>query len=157
MEGANRWRLYPNKKSANKTLFGTRTAFRSSRGNGSQAGLARELHRAGNRAPSEVARGQPGIAHDAALGSRLEVGVAVDRHGHTSTRPGVAVDVVTALDAIQLPTPLFQEPDHPLAGNRLHATPSAAGRTAWSWAEASQASAASRRLARTSSSVSPWV
>src|ERR1700751_3173299 len=47
---------------------------------------------------------------------------------------------------------------HLLAGDELHAPYPAASRARpSSWATASQPSAASRRLARTSSSVSPWV
>ena len=53
---------------------------------------------------------------------------------------------------------LLEDAAHPFAGDDLHGAPPAASRASpSSWATASHPSAASRRLARTSSSVSPCV
>src|SRR5205823_12144152 len=107
---------------------------------------------------SEVGVGQAGIAHDAALRAGLEVVVAVDRHHRSPPGGGVAIDVVGTVDAGQRPATLLQDAAHLLAGDGLHgAVPEVSRAKASSWATASHPSAASRRLARTSSRVSPWV
>jgi len=107
---------------------------------------------------SEVVVGQSGIAHDAALSAGLQVLVGVDGHHRPPPRGGVAIDVVAAVDAGERPAALLEDAAHPLAGDDLHAAPPAASLArASSWATASHPSAASRRLARTSSRVSPWV
>ena len=80
------------------------------------------------------------------------VRIAVNGHRQSPSYGFVPVDMVTAIDAGQCPAPRFEHSAHPLAGDRLHSSASA---SASSWATASQPSAASRRLARTSSIVSP--
>src|SRR5688572_2082326 len=113
-----------------------------------------------NRAPtiSEVGVGQARITHDATLRAWLQILIAVYRDNRPSAGRNVSVNVVSAVDACQSPAALFEDAAHPFAGDGLHgASPTASRARPSSWATASQPSAASRRLARTSSSVSPWV
>src|SRR5262245_60647183 len=106
--------------------------------------------------PSKIVIGQLGIAHNAALSAWLQVLVPVDRHYGSPAGCWVAIDVVAAVDAGERPAMLFEDAAHPFAGDDLHGDAPAASRAIpSSWATASQPSAASRRLARTSSSVSP--
>src|SRR5262249_28017053 len=105
----------------------------------------------------QVVVGQSGVAHDAALRSGLEVLVAVDRHHGAPARGGLSVDVVGAVDPCERPAALLEHAAHPLAGDNLHGDSPLSRASPSSWATASQPSAASRRLARTSSRVSPWV
>src|SRR5262249_14402640 len=108
--------------------------------------------------PSQIGVGQSRIAHDASLCARLQILVAMYRHHCPSAGGGVSINMVGAVDTCQGPAALLENAAHPLPGDDLHGPSPAASRARpSSWATASQPSAASRRLARTSSSVSPWV
>src|SRR5947209_5634779 len=90
--------------------------------------------------------------------SRRDGVVAVDGHHRSPPCGRVTVEVMGAIDAGQRLATLLQNAAHLLPGEDLHgAVPAASRAKASSWATASHPSAASRRLARTSSRVSPWV
>src|SRR5262249_18465535 len=102
--------------------------------------------------------GQAGIAQDATLRAGLQVLVAVNGNHCPPPCGGGAINVMAAVDPSQRPAVHFQHAAPPFAGDDLHRAPPAASRAIpSSWATASHPSAASRRFARTSSRVSPWV
>src|SRR5437667_11846896 len=102
----------------------------------------------------KVRVGNACVAHDASLSFRLEIRGAVDWDSRSPASRRMVIDVVAAGDSVEQPAAGFQELAHPLAGDGFHAAPSRfTAAVAWSCAAASQPSAASRRLARTSSSV----
>ena len=110
------------------------------------------------RCVPQIVVGPIGVAHDAPLCTGLQVFVAVNRNRRLLSARGMPVDEVTSGNANQHPPATFEDTAHPPTGHRFHAAPSLRGApVAWSCAAASHASAASFRLSRTSSSVSPSV
>ena len=101
----------------------------------------------------EIVVGQLAVAHDAALRARFQISVSVNRDGDP-TAVGMREDVMATGNSFELPAAFFQYFAHPFARDRLHGC---LPRTAASWAHPSHPSIASRRLSRTSSSVSPSV
>ena len=106
----------------------------------------------------QVGIGQPSVAHDATLGAGLQILIAMHWHDRPSSGGRMSINVVAAVDTRQGPPALFKNAAHPLSGDHFHSDSPAASRTRpSSWATASHPSAASRRLVRISSSVSPCV
>jgi hypothetical protein len=77
---------------------------------------------------SQVVVRQFGIAHDAALRSRLQIFIAMDRHHRAPTCCGVTIDEVAAVDSGQRPALLFKDAAHLLAGNYFHGVAAPASR-----------------------------